>query len=243
MTEAELIKKIQGLREIKPKKEWVFLTKSQILGEAPSSISNIGHRMSNMSNILFFPKYKVVLAPVLAIFALIGVLALSQNSLPGDILYSVKKLTEKGQAVFVSDTNKSKYQLEQANKRLEDLNKIAEQNQVKKLAPAIDEFQKSLAQATKNLKETSKIDKEIIDQAKKIVENKEKVEKLGVVIGESEELENALKEIVEYQIKYLENRTLTEEQSKLLSEAKTNFEAGDFSKAFEKISQIQPNNQ
>lgn len=239
MTEAELIKKIQGLREIKPKKEWVFLTKSQILGEAPSSISNIGHRMSNMlsnmSNILFFPKYKVVLAPVLAIFLFIGVFALSQNSLPGDLLYSVKKLTEKGQAVFVSDTNKSKYQLEQANKRLEDLNKIAEQNQVNKLAPAIDEFQKSLSQATKNLKESPEISKEILDQAKKIVENKEKVEKtLGTMIAETE-LENTL---VEYLIKDLENRTLTEEQTKLLEEAKASFETGNFSQALEKIWQI-----
>jgi len=33
MTEKELIGKIRGLRQIRPNRDWVSLTKSQILGE------------------------------------------------------------------------------------------------------------------------------------------------------------------------------------------------------------------
>ena len=148
----------------------------------------------------------------------------------------MKKLTEKGQAAFVSDANKSEYQLGQANKRLDDLNKIAEQNQVKKLAPAIDEFQKTLSQATQDLKATPKLNKEILDQAKKIVESKERIEEtLGVQVGETEELENVLKELVGQEIKDLENRTLTDEQANLLEGAKEAFNSGDYSQALDKV--------
>lgn len=230
MTEAELIKKIRGLRQIKPRKEWVFLTKNQILG--------LEKNRERVAIISFFPRYRLVLAPVLAVFLLIGIFALSQNSLPGDLLYPIKKLTEKSQTIFVSDENKTKAQLEQANRRLEELNKIAEQNQVKKIAPAIDEFQKTLSQATQNLKETPKLNKAIIDQTKKIVENKEKIEKLGVVIGDTEELENALRELVEREIKDLENKTLTEEKAKLFEEAKESFETGNYYQSLEKIWQL-----
>ena len=238
MNEKELIKKIRGLREIKPAKEWVVLAKGQILGQEIPQLWK-----SDFHNILpyfpFFRDTRLVFAPALAIFLLIGVFGLSQSALPGDILYSVKKLTEMGHAVFVSDTNKSEYQLGQANKRLEDLNKIAEQNQVKKIAPAIDEFQKTLSQATQNLKESPKVNKEILDQAKKIVESKEKIEEtLGVKVGETEELENILQELVGQEIKDLESRTLTEEQANLLEGAKENFKVGNFSQALEEIWQI-----
>jgi len=58
---------------------------------------------------------------------------------------------------------------------------------------------------------------------------------LGVVIGESEELDNALSQLVGREIKDLKNRTLTEDQEKLLAEAKEDFEAGNFNEALEKI--------
>ncbi len=231
MTEKELIKNIQLLKEIKPNKEWAFSTKSRILREAPQ-------KTFFLPSFLFSPRYRLAFAPVLSIFILIGLFGFSQISLPGDFLFSLKKASESGRAIFVSEADMSKYQLEQANSRLEDLVKIAEQNQVKKIAPAVDEFQKTLSQAAKNLKDNPNIGKEIIDQAKKIVENKEKVEKLGVVISGTDELDNTLRELVEREINDLGNRTLTESQTRLLEEAKTSFEAGNFAQALEEIWQI-----
>ncbi len=218
VTEKELIGKIRELRQIRPRKDWVVLVKSQILGEEPK--------------ILFFPFFKPVLATVTAFGILFGIFSLAQNSLPGNTLYSIKKMIEKGQAVFVSEEEKPAFQLKLANQRLEDLTKVP----VKNLVPAIEEYQANISEAAKNLTEAKKPDVEkIVAQTKKLEENKQKVEALGVVLGETEKLDNAISQLVEREIEELESQTLTESQQELLEAAKEDFEAGNYSQALEKI--------
>lgn len=221
MTEADLVKKIQELKKIRPRKDWAVLTKSQILGEEPK--------------ILFFPFFKPALATVTTLGILFGIFSLAQNSLPGDILYQIKKIAEKSQAVFVSEEELPKYNLEIANKRLEELTKIAQTNQVQKMAPAIEEFQANVSETAKNLVKVKKVDEEIVENTKKLEENKEKVEKVLATKIETKEYDQALAQLVESQIKDLEGRTLTEVQQELLEEAKEDFEAGNYSQALEKI--------
>jgi len=145
-TDKELIGKIRKLRQIEPSKDWVFLTKTQLLGE------EIGRERISIN---FFPFWKMFWKPALVTVSTFGVLfglfAFSQNALPGELLYSVKKMAEKGQAVFVSESEMPKYNLEIANKRLEDLNEIAETHQGQKLAQAIEEVEKSKAKAVKDI--------------------------------------------------------------------------------------------
>ncbi len=232
MTEKELIGKIRELRQIKPRKDWVSLTKSQILGEEPKrSLAPFGEVFPR-----FFFGYKPAFAIVLSVFILFGVFSFAQNSLPGDILYSIKKITEKSQAVFVSEKELPKYNLEIANKRLDELTEIAQTNQVKKLAPAISEFQANMSEAAKSLATVKGQDVEkIVAQTKKLEENKQKVEEVLATKIETEDYDNALVQLVENQIKDLESRTLTEEQKLLFEEAKADFSAGDYSQALEKI--------
>ena len=226
MTEKELIGKIRELRQIQPRKDWVSLTKSQVLGESARGRASVS----------FFPFWKPALATVTAFGILFGVFSFAQNSLPGDILYSIKKITEKSQAVFVSEKELPKYNLEIANKRLDELNEIAQTNQVKKLAPAISEFQANMSEAAKSLATVKGQDVEkIVAQTKKLEENKQKVEEVLATKIETEEYDNALAQIVESQIKDLESRTLTEEQKLLFEEAKADFSAGDYNQALEKI--------
>ena len=203
-TDKELIGKIRKLRQIEPSKDWVVLTKTQILGEEINSVS-------------FFPFWKVFWKPALATVSAFGVLfglfAFSQNALPGELLYSVKKMAEKTQAVFVSESEMPKYNLEIANKRLEDLNEIAETHQGQKLAQAIEEVEKSKAKAVKDIskikdpKQAIEANQEIV----KIKQNTEKIKSLGVVMGETEDLENEYqnraKNIAEQEIEEIENRT------------------------------------
>jgi len=221
MTEKELIGKVRELRQIRPRKDWVVLTKSQILGEEPK--------------ILFFPFFKPALATVTTLGILFGIFSLAQNSLPGDILYQIKKITEKSQAVFVSEEELPKYNLEIANKRLEELTKIAQTNQVQKMAPAIEEFQANVSETAKNLVKVKKVDEEIVENTKKLEENKERVEKVLATKIETDEYDQALAQLVESQIKDLEGGTLTEVQQGLLEEAKEDFETGNYSQALEKI--------
>ena len=224
MTEKELIGKIRELRQIRPSQDWVSLTKIQILGDVEVKPQPF-----------YFPFFKPVYAGLIVV-VLFGLFGFAQNSLPGDILYPIKKITEKSQAVFVSEKELPKYNLEIANKRLDELNEIAQTNQVKKLASAISEFQTNMSEAAKSLAKVKGQDVEkIVAQTKKLEENKKKVENVLATKIETEEYDDALAQLVESQIKDLEERTLTEEQTKLLVEAKELYQAGSFTEALEKI--------
>ena len=238
MAEADLIKKIRILKQIRPRKDWVLLMKKELFKKEAPPFRVYRNPVSVILEI--FPRIFHYYKPVLATFVFLGILitgafSFAQNSLPGDFLFPLKKISEKSQAIFVSEEERPKAQLELANKRLEELTKIAETNQAGKLAPAIEEFQASLSQAAKNLKKPKKLTKEIVAETKKLEENREKIEALGVVVGESEEFDNALSQLVEREVKDLEERTLTDAQQELLEEAAEDFEAKNYSQALEKI--------
>jgi hypothetical protein len=223
-SEADLVKKIQELKEIKPRKDWVLLTKNQILGEEAI--------YRGRASISFFPVWKPALATVTVLGVLFGILIFSQNSLPGDFLYPLKKISERSQAVFVSEEEKPAFQLKLANEKLEDLTKTPAKN----LAPALSEFQASISEAAKEITEVKKLDvEEIVAETQKLEENKEKVKALGIIMGETKELDNAISQLVEREIKDLENRTLAEKQQVLLEGAREDYKKGNYSLALEKI--------
>ena len=235
MEEKELIGKIRGLRQIKPSQDWVALTKSQILGEDKELSS-----LKKYTSLFLFPflKLKPVYAGLIIVFILVGLFGVSQNSLPGDPLYSIKKITERAQTVFVAEEDLPRVQLELADKRLEELARVAQENRVKNLSSAINETKASISEANKNLAKASSPAevKKIVDE----IEEKAQVinQTLGVAFGEEEigELrQNSDKLYAEYLISHLETRTLTEEQQEILEEAKELYEAGDYSGALEKI--------
>jgi len=245
MNEKQLISKIRELRQIKPRQDWVVLTKKNILGE------ELAYRgRASVSSLLetFWKAFrlKLVFAPVLAVFVLIGLFSFSHYSLPGDFLYTFKKVIEKGQAVFVSAEEKPKYDLEMVNKRLEELNKIAETNQVKNIAPALNEFKKTRAVAKKSVSSSlkGKSEKEAIKIAKQVApelnEINVKEEKVLAALGiDSEGNENGNgnastdKIVIELLLKDVEKSNLTEQQTDDLTKVKNYYENGDYAKALE----------
>lgn len=229
MTETELIKKIKKLKEIRPRKEWVFLTKSQILGTSTELSASEEKRFE------LFPFFRPVYAGLFSILILFGLFEFSQSALPGEPLYLMKRFIEKGRTILISEEGKPELNLEFANTRLTELNRIVQNNEVKKLASAINEFQLDAAVAAKNLTKVKKISKEIVAQTKKLEENKEIAEKNLATKIDTEEYDNALAQLVEREIKDLEERTLTEEQKEILSKAKIDFEAGNYSEALIKV--------
>lgn len=235
MTEKELIVKIQELRQITPKKEWVFLTKREILGE-PETQPKVSW-LEVFSR--FFFQYKLALASLVLIVVAVLTFGFSQNAVPGDFLFALKKATERAQTAFLSQDEQLKNRLELANKRLEELNKIAEQNQAKKLAPAIEEYQASVSQVAKLAAGIKKAEeaRKLVPEIKKLEGNLQNLKTYGVEIGDTE---NIYKPIFEVWIKDLESRTLTEEQQKFLTEAKESYEAGDYPNTLYILMQIQP---
>ena len=234
MIEADLIKKIQLLKNVEPRKDWVSLNKKEIFREETSQ-----NKFSQIIDFLPRMNYWKFLVPAVSFCLPFIILAVSQNALPGDALYSVKKLTEKTQAVFVSGTEKTNVQLGFVNKRLEELNRIVAADQKSKIAPAIEEYQSSMSEAVKNLVATKNTDvKEVIQQTKNIEESKQKSEALGVKLSETDDgLNTALASLVDREMKDLENRNLNDSQQELLTEVKTAYQAGDYNLALEKILQ------
>lgn len=234
MTEKELIGKIRQLRQIRPRKDWVVLTKNRIFVEEKEKLSLI-----ESLRVIFRYKYK--LAGVLAIFVFIGVFVSAQNSLPGDFLFPLKKITEKTRAVFISESEEPNIDLELANKRLEEIYKIAQQNEVKKLAPAIEEYQRTVQKATKKISKIAATTsdpstiKEIAKKTQTLEKNKEILEKTFGIAGLEAEEANPTKVLIEWLIKDLSQRTLTEEQELIFEEAKKDFENENYSEALIKI--------
>ena len=66
-------------------------------------------------------------------------------------------------------------------------------------------------------------------------ENKEKVETLGIVVGNTDELDLALKQLVLREIYAIENQSLTDFQVQLLSKIEEDYSLGFYSEALEKI--------
>ena len=228
MTEEEIINKIQKLGQIKPRKEWVFLTKGRILGKKEQVSSP-----SFIEVMRFIFGHKLAFSALAMLIVLVGTFASAQKSLPGDTLFVIKKVVEKSQLVFLSEEEKPQFNLEQAKKRLDDLTKIAEANKTKKFAPAINEYQASVSKIAEGLteeKDEKKL-KEIVIEIQKLEEKEERVKSLGAIIDRNIEKDYALVQAIIGHIEDLETRTLTEEQQEILVEIREDVENEDFGKA------------
>ena len=228
MTETQIIKKIKKLKAIKPRSDWVLLNKRQILGEE--------------RRIELFPFLRPVYAGLFCLLFLAGLFEFSQESLPGDSLYYLKKITEKSQIIFSSEEEKPRIKLELVNKRLEELDQIVQENEARKLAPALKEYHAIASEAFESLERamTTTSDpvviKEIAEQTQKFEENKEKLTKIYGIAGlESDEESNPTKIVVEWLIRDMEETTLSEEDGLLFGEAKEDYEQGNYSQALVKI--------
>jgi hypothetical protein len=211
----------------------VIFTKVKVLGEEP--------KVSWISVLEFFPgliyKHSKLAFASLIIFGFVaGAFGFAQGALPGDPIYALKRVSEKTRLAFVSERDLPQAQLAFVNKRLEELNTIAQTNQVNKIAPAVQEFQANISKAAKDLVRTQNVDiSKIASETRKITESRQKIESLGVVIGETKEFDDALSQLVEREIKDLEERTITREQREILFKAKDDFGAGNYSQALENI--------
>lgn len=234
MNEKQLVEKLMLLKEIKPRKEWVFLAKSQIFAEPKvaeiSAVKTLG-----IMDILpaFFFQRKLAYAFATLLFVIVGVVGFAQYTMPGDLLFSVKKISEQNQNP-----------LQIAYNRSEDLVTIIKQNRTENIAPAVSELKASIADAAKNLvaslaqNDNKKSIKEIATEIKKIEDNQKQLQTLGIDISatdEAKDLNNALAPLVKDEITDLEKVTLTEEQQTILNEVKDLYDKGSYSDALEKI--------
>ena len=238
--QTQLIEKMQMLRDIKPNREWAVLLKHKILTQKPAE-----NKIGNWEIGRFVENWKLVIENSFArklaysfgtlVFMVIGLIGFAQYTVPGDMLFPIKKLSEQTQ---------TQSSLQMAYNRSQELVQIVKENKTQNLAPAMSEYKASISDAVKNLalafsKDSTNDSKKIItEEVRKIQENQKELETLGVNVKENEqtdELNNVLAVIVQSQIDDLEKSTLTEEQEKSFEEAKKLFEEKKYTEALEKI--------
>jgi hypothetical protein len=225
MNEQELIKKLGQLKQVKPNQNWVSLTKAQILGtEEKQTFAPVLDYGFNALRLRF------AMASVLTMAFMFGSYAVIETSLPGDMLYAVRKTAHIVQAVMIPAQEKPAYQLKLANDRLEDLAKAPAKN----AAPTVSELQANIYEAVKVI---AKIDATTSSPfiKKKTADEIEKLKQsLASVVGEKRAQTNdAFKESSEYLINDLSARTLTSEKKEVLAKMKELFDKGEYAEAFE----------
>ncbi|MCK4781619.1 hypothetical protein KAS79_01695 [Candidatus Parcubacteria bacterium] len=245
MNDAILIKKLKELKQVKPSNDWVVLTKTQILNQEQFQ----GAKLRELSSIGFFIK-RLIFRQGFATISAIGILALvggfgfAQNSMPGDFLYPVKKITERAKTYVFKEASPES-QLKLTEQRLKELAQITEENQVESLSSALKEYETAkievekqvsiLIKESKTEKEKIKIAKEFAPQLKVIYEEEKQVYATLQIKPDEQTSGNTYKIVVEPLIKDLNSQILTEEQQEILEQAQELFKNQEYQKALEKI--------
>ena len=246
MENRELIAKIQKLKQIKPRKEWVFLCKNQILG---TEEKNKGFVFNNSSIKLVFRtlfQQKAILQPILVFFLIIIIGAagiiyfreardLNEIALP-DNLFEIEKLTPV--------LEQARFNISQAAIDLQEITETEQALLTERMIVSTIEAGETV------VREAKKIEQKIIE--KDINRDREQV--LAVMTNEIIELESALSEmensfnsiyasIAEREIRNLEKilRPDQEALQELLKQSKQHFESQEYVQSLmiiNKLSQI-----
>lgn len=237
------------MKAVKPSSEWVSFAKKNIMTkqftEETETAATFASIFNTIGHAFETPK---VLMPVLSglIVAVFGFsIVTSQNTLPGDSLYSLKQACETIRISLMSPEAQAVARVEQADQRLSELDKISKEseNQGKKLAAGIVEAQKALSVASAQLSRLPENQKaELVSNIVSKISKIEKTTNASIMNNESGDYQTFYKILAESEIKEFEANinNLTEQQKSLLKQAKENFSVSDYSSAVELLHQIQP---
>jgi hypothetical protein len=237
ITQKQLIGQIKQLKEIKPRKEWAVLLKSQILEsvveketiKVPAPVRKIGI-MDVFSSVFFQRKMAYAFATLL--FVIIGLAGFARNTVPGDLLFPVKKLAEQSQAALTGQTG-LKQDVATLNSRIADLAQVAKAGRKDNIPSAISEISANASELAKNLKDNPAQDpatiKEIANSLKTLADVP------GTDLSANPEVKDLYQAVVQSQIADLVKTTLTDEQKNTLTEAQDLYHQGKYSEALEKI--------
>ena len=161
MTDKELIQNIKKLGKIQPAQKWLNLTRYELISEISPQKQLFG--INGFFNWLLQAQSMALVACLILIFLGGPWLAVkaSQPSLPGDLLYSVKKINEGVKNTMASEQNKAQLQAEFASSRLEELDKITEdsfspEEKADKSNQVLSDFKNNLAGISQHVGKISK---------------------------------------------------------------------------------------
>lgn len=199
----KIIEQLKTLQNVKPRKEWVQLQRELLLSQIKSqSAARKQSRVLNTwflvksfmpTSVLRFAAKPLGALTVLAVFifstGMLGVNA-SKGSLPGDILYSVKRTSEKMQVgLAVSKEKEAALHVQFAEERVNEIEKVAQGKN------SSDQKMKQISVAVDGLKDEMKKAQENLDQAKDQPRKAQEVVAMAKVLDvKSEEISNRIEQ-------------------------------------------------
>jgi len=199
MDDKEFFQKIESFKQIKPDSNWANWLKANILQSKPQNILG-GKPRVKLAVFSFISKYQKAIVPSLLAFFFVFSFAFAQTSLPGNVLYPIKTLTQNAKIYFASENTKPVVRLEVAKARMEDLSKV--ENHEKEISAVVQNVQKDLEIVPQEIKKINK--KQVALNVFKDVQERSKDLKIiadKISLGENEEEFN--KSVENYQSQIL----------------------------------------
>lgn len=236
ITQKQLIESLSQLKEIKPRNAWAVLLKSQILSEKQAEVITVGQPAKTVGIIdillstLFQKKMAYAFAVVL--FMIVGVFGFARYTMPGDLLFPVKKIAEQSQAALTRQSE-VKQKIATLSNRINDLAQVAKDGRKDNIPSAISEINTNASQLVKNLRnnpaQSSQTIKDIANSLKTLADVQ------GTDLTGNQDVKDLYKTVVQSQIDDLNNTTLTNNQKDNLIQAEDLYFQGKYTEALEKI--------
>ncbi|MAG44588.1 hypothetical protein CL633_01735 [bacterium] len=239
MQNSDLIKKLQKLKSIQPSRAWLFNNREKLANQIPEDLWKVpGWSMAVLSLVLVVGTASLM----------IGIVGAAQNSLPGEVLHSLKIVSEKAQVSFVSQNKKAQLEVKFVENRVEELNQVLnnEKEPKKKVSKArevskkITQYKKELEQAKEEIPELA-VDQvmeqaqEVSDQTLKIVASVNSDEN-GLELQNTQEI--STEEIIARIQADLEEKE-AELGEEALKQARLYFESGDYVLVLELLTNLE----
>jgi hypothetical protein len=223
ITDKKLIESISQLKEIKPRKEWASLLKSQILAEeqiVAVKAESVG--FMNVVSSMFFQRkmaysFAVILLLALGIF---GAVSYKELLLPSD------KVAEKSVASLTTQTA-IKQNVIDLNTKINDLAKATKDSSI-----AINEINTKVSALAKSFKNIPVSDPQTVNE---IVKTLADVPGTDLIANADPDVNTMMQAVVQSQIADLQKTTLTDDQKKTLADAEDLYNQGKYGDAFEEI--------
>ena len=233
ITQKQITEQLKTLKDIKPRKEWAVLLKSQILPEQQLQATIPAQKISflDILSSVFAPK-KLVYSLAVVLFLIIGVFGFASQTVPGDLLFPVKKIAEQSQAALTGQIG-IRQNVVTLNNRINDLAQVAEQGRTDNIPFAISEITADASALVKDLQNNAVGNKQTIKEIAASLKTLADVP--GTDLTANQDVKNLYQTVVQSQIADLQEATLTDEQKVTLSEVEELYNQAKYVEALEKI--------
>ncbi len=245
ITQKKLIESLSQLKEIKPRKEWAVLLKSQILASPAEALAQEGRKalvqktsILDIFSSVFFPfgglraGRKLAYAFSVILLFVVGVFGFAEYTVPGDMLFPMKKIAEQSQAALTGQT-KLNQDVATLNSRINDLAQVAKAGRKDNIPSAISEVSANASQLAKSLKDNPVNDPQTLKEI--AISLKTLADVQGTDLTATPGISDLYQTLDQNEINDYQKTTLTEDQQNILAEAEDLYSQGKYYEAFEKI--------